>query len=214
MTARGRSRELRSLADIVLLRSSTLGAGLRRLMLAILACATSAAAAAAPAVSAGYLTEANGFVDIDLPITQIAQDPGLTRIIARGVILGKELGFEVDFPSGPRGQTSLAPGTAQIRTLGAVSDQFVAFLDSRYKIPIPSKTMVAAVAASVVGLEGNPAHVQDGVTRMKFLFFESGPQDRYAEVYINVDAGKRVLGFHEKDEDYRKALLLALTQGP
>jgi hypothetical protein len=198
-------------------------AGLKRLLLAVLACVTSAAAAPTsaaaaptPPVQAGYLTEADGFVDIDLPITQIAQDPGLTRIIARGVILGKEVGFEVDFPSRSvrsRGPVSLPLGTAQIRTLGAVSDNFVALLDSRYKIPIPSKTMLATVAASVVGLEGDPAHVQDGVTQMKF-FFESGSQDRYAEVYINVDADKRVLGFHEKDEDYRKPLLLALTQSP
>jgi hypothetical protein len=202
----------------MILQTSTPSAGSKRLLFAILACVTAAAAAPAPSsVPPGYLTEAEGFVDIDLPITQIAQDPGSTRIVARGVILGKEVGLEVDFPSQPqrsRGQSSLPLGTARIRTLGAVSDGFVALLDSRYKIPIPSKTMVSAVSASVVGLEGDPAHVQDGVTRMKLVFFDSGPQDRYAEVYINVDASNRVLGFHEKDEDYRKALLLALTQSP
>jgi hypothetical protein len=46
------------------------------------------------------------------------------------------------------------------------------------------------------------------------LFFDSGPEDRYAELFINVDAKKRVLEFHEKDEDYRKPLLLALTKAP
>jgi hypothetical protein len=74
--------------------------------------------------------------------------------------------------------------------------------------------MVPSVDASVVGLEGDPAHVLDRVTRMKFFFFDSGPEDRYAEVFINVDANKRVLEFHEKDEDYRKPLLLALTKSP
>jgi hypothetical protein len=188
-----------------------------RLTFAILACATCLAAAPTPSPADGYLTEQEGFVDIDLPITQIAQDPGLTRIVARGVILGTEVGFEVDFPSRSQrsgGQISLPFGTAQLRTLGPVSDRFVVLLDSRFKIPIRSKTMVPAVTASVVGLEGDPAHVQQGVTKMKFFFFDSGPEDRYAEVYVNVDADQRVLGFHEKDENYRKALLLALTQGP
>jgi len=201
----------------MVLQNPMSSAGSKRLMLIVLACVTSVAAAPTPSGSAGYLTETDGFVDIDLPITQIAPDPGVTRIVARGVILGKEVGLEVDFASASqrsRGQASLPLGTAQIRTLGAVSDNFVALLDSRYKIPIPSKTMLAAVAAAVVGLQGDPAHAQEGVTQMKFFFFDSGPQDRYAEVYINVDADKRVLGFHEKDEDYRKALLLALTQGP
>jgi len=201
----------------MVLQNPMSSAGSKRLMLIVLACVTSVAAAPTPSGSAGYLTETDGFVDIDLPITQIAPDPGVTRIVARGVILGKEVGLEVDLASASqrsRGQASLPLGTAQIRTLGAVSDNFVALLDSRYKIPIPSKTMLAAVAAAVVGLQGDPAHAQEGVTQMKFFFFDSGPQDRYAEVYINVDADKRVLGFHEKDEDYRKALLLALTQGP
>jgi len=184
---------------------------------AVLTCATCAAAVPPSEVPAGYLTETDGFVDIDLPITQMAQDSGQTRIIARGVILGKEVGLEIVFPSpSPRspGQTSMPSGAAQIRTLGAVSDNFVALLDSRYKIPIPSKTMLPAVTASFIGLEGDPTHLQQGLTQMKFLFFDSGPEDRHAEVYINVDANKRVLGFHEKDEDYRKALLLALTEGP
>lgn len=180
----------------------------------LLACATHAAAEPTPPAPTGYLTESEGFVDIDLPITQVTQDAGLTRIVARGVIFGREVGFEVDFPArstGPAGKIHF--GEAQIRTLGGVSDNFVAFLDSRYKIPIASKKMVPAVTASVVALEGDPAHVLNGMTRMKFFFFDSGPEDRYAEVYINVDSGKRMLEFHEKDEDYRKALLLALTQG-
>src|SRR5689334_4764407 len=89
-----------------------------------LTCATCAAAAPPSGVPAGYLTETEGFVDIDLPITQIAQDSGQTRVIARGVILGKEVGLEIDFPSRSprsRSQASMPPGTAQIRTLGAVS---------------------------------------------------------------------------------------------
>lgn len=188
---------------------------LKILPIVVLACATCAAAEPAPSPPVGYLTEAEGFVDIDLPITQVAQEPGLTRIVARGVIFGREVGFEMDFPAQSKASVEqLHFGEAQIRTLGTVSDNFVAFLDSRYKIPIASKKMVAAVTAAVVGLEGDPAHVLNGVTRMKFFFFDSGPEDRYAEVYINVDSGKRMLEFHEKDEDYRKALLLALTQGP
>ena len=190
-----------------------------RLMLlcaAILAGSTVAAAESTPpSPPTAYLTESEGFVDIDLPITQVAQDPGLTRIVARGVIFGSEVGFEVDFPSPSTGSTGkIHFGEARIRTLGTLSDNFVAFLDSRYKIPIASKIMVPAVTASVVALEGDPAHVLKGVTRMTFSFFDSGPEDRYAEVYVNVDTRKHMLEFHEKDEAYRKALLLALTQAP
>jgi hypothetical protein len=73
--------------------------------------------------------------------------------------------------------------------------------------------MLPAIRASVAGLEGDLAHVLAGVTMMKF-FFDSGPENRYAEVFINVDPNRRVLEFHEKDLEYRKPLLLALTKGP
>jgi hypothetical protein len=74
--------------------------------------------------------------------------------------------------------------------------------------------MLPAIRASVAGLEGDLAHVLAGVTMMKFFFFDSGPENRYAEVFINVDPNRRVLEFHEKDPEYRKPLLLALTKGP
>src|SRR5205823_11415407 len=74
--------------------------------------------------------------------------------------------------------------------------------------------MVSSVDASVVGLEGDPEHVLDGMTKMKFFFYNSGPDERYAEVFINVDAKNQVLQFHEKDPEYRKPLLLDFTKGP
>jgi hypothetical protein len=104
-------------------------------------------------------------------------------------------------------------GSARIRSIGAASDSFVALLARQYKLPAPAMTMVPTVDASVVGLEGDPAHVLSGMTKMKFFFFDSGPEDRYAELFINVDAKNHLLEFHEKDSDYRKPLLLALTKG-
>lgn len=180
----------------------------------ILSCFILAAAASEPEAPAGHISEAAGFVDIDLPITEITREAGLTRIAARGNIGGTVVGFEVDFPSTSKRSDEKIPlslGTAQIRTLGAVSNSFVTLLASRYKIPAPAKTMVPSVYASVVALQGDPAQVLNGVTQMKFFFFDSGPEDRYAEVFVNVDAKNRVLEFHEKDPDYRRPLLLALT---
>jgi hypothetical protein len=176
------------------------------------------APAAAPSgskIPAGHVSE-YGFEDIDLPITRIVEGSGLTRIVARGDIRGTIVGFEVDFPSTsrrPAGQTPIAIGSAEIRSLGAQSDRFIELLSRLYKIPAPSKTMLPAIRASVAGLEGDLAHVLAGVTMMKF-FFDSGPENRYAEVFINVDPNRRVLEFHEKDPEYRKPLLLALTRAP
>jgi hypothetical protein len=188
-----------------------MNAALKIFTAGVLCCALSSALAS----SAVRISEDHGFIDIDLPIAAVSDNDGLVRITARGTIDGTEVGFEVDFPSrgGPGTRAFLPTGVARIRSIGAPSDHFVMFLSQRYRLPAPGPTMVSSVDASVVGLEGDPQRVLDGTTKMKFFFFDSGPEDRYAEVFVNVDAKNRVLEFHEKDPDYRKPLLLDLTKG-
>ena len=189
-----------------------MNAALKRLTAGVLCCALASALASPDA----RISEDHGFIDIDLPIVgAVSGNDGVVKITARGTIDGTEVGFEVDFPSKSRSgtRTFLPLGVARVRSIGAPSDHFVMLLAQRYKLPAPAPTMVSSVDASVVGLEGDPQRVLDGMTKMKFFFFDSGPEERYAEVFINVDAKNRVLEFHEKDEDYRKPLLLDLTKG-
>ena len=53
----------------------------------------------------------------------------------------------------------------------------------------------------------------DVPTEMKIFFSDSGPEDKYAEIYINIDTKRGVLQFYEKDPDYRVPLLRALSEG-
>lgn len=175
-------------------------------------CCTLSFALASPDVR---ISEDHGFIDIDLPITAMSDNDGLVKITSRGSVDGTEVGFEVDFASkgGSGVRSNLPVGVARIRSIGVPSDHFVMLLAQRYRLPMPAPRMVSSIDASMVGLEGDPQHVLDRTTKMKFFFFDSGPEERYAEVFINVDAKNRILEFHEKDEDYRKPLLLDLTKG-
>ena len=166
----------------------------------------------------GHISEESGFIDIDLPITDIVQEPGVIRIIGQGKLDGSVVGFEVDFPS-KSGKPSdithpLQVGTARFRTLGADSDRFVALLAKRYGLPGLASKMLRSVNASAVGLGEDPARALAGKKDMKFFFYDSGTEDRYAEVFINVNFEDRILQFQEKAEDYRKPLILALAKGP
>jgi hypothetical protein len=178
--------------------------------LGLVCCAT-----VASDMGAGRISNADGFVDIDLPIADVAENSGLIRITVRGELDGAPVGFELAFPSGPSKRTGgKLSFPAQVRSIGAPSNNFVALLSRQYKMRIAPLTMVPKIDASVVGLEGDPANVLSGITKMKFFFYDSGPESRYAELFVNVDPKLRVVQFHEKDTDYRKPLLLALTQGP
>ena len=174
---------------------SRMNAALKGLTASVLWCALSCALASPDA----RISENEGVVDVNLPIVAVSKNEGLVRVIAHGVIDGAEVGFEVDL---------LPKGTAQVRSIGAPSDHFINLLAQHYKLPPPGSKMVPYLDASVVILGRD-----SGRSEMKFFFFADGPEERYAEVYINIDITKQVLEFHEKDEDYRKPLLLDLTKG-
>jgi hypothetical protein len=69
------------------------------------------------------------------------------------------------------------------------------------------KTTVA-----VVGLGDDPRLLPNRPTHMK-LFFESEEPERYAEVYVNVIGPEQRIELHEKDPEYRKPLVRALSEG-
>ena len=57
---------------------------------------------------------------------------------------------------------------------------------------------------------GNPSDLDAGPTKIK-LFFESEAEDRYAEVFLNIDVRARSIELNEKDPDYRRPVVSALS---
>ena len=73
-----------------------------------------------------------------------------------------------------------------------------------------SSTMAQLIRFNAVALRGNPMNCLAEPVKMK-LFFDSGSQDRYAEVYTNIDPSNQRAEIREKDLAYRKPLLAALA---
>jgi hypothetical protein len=61
-----------------------------------------------------------------------------------------------------------------------------------------------------VSLTGEPARLEHEPAKMKF-FFESDTEDRDADFYVNIDVQAESVQFHEKDTDYRRGVVLALS---
>ena len=57
---------------------------------------------------------------------------------------------------------------------------------------------------------GNPTALDGAPTRIK-LFFELQAEDRYAELFLNVDVREGSIQLSEKDFDYRRAVVQALA---
>ncbi len=103
-------------------------------------------------------------------------------------------------------------GLVKYRSTGSDSDSFLRTLNELYGTKLSANSMNAETSFTGISLEGDPRDLAKGSVKIK-LFFESDNEQEYAELYTNIELGKRRLEVHEKDPDYRKAVVTALRKG-
>ncbi len=160
-----------------------------------------------------------GFVDL---LFYIAEHQSLAdgshSLVAAGRHKGRAVGFQVvvgttwtkgkpdkDVP------VDIRPGAVLYRSIGAESDAFLQVLDDLYGTKVHPKAMVGERRFAAISLSGDPKNLAAGPVKIK-LFYEPGPDDRYAEFFTNIDLARRRLEFREKDPEYRKPVVRALQR--
>jgi hypothetical protein len=78
-----------------------------------------------------------------------------------------------------------------------------------YETDLSPRRMKNDVPFDAISLEGNPGDLEKGPVKLK-LFFQSSHEDRYAELYTNIDLAARKIYLMEKDPEYREAFIRAL----
>jgi len=162
--------------------------------------------------------EEGGFVDLDLPLAKFSwDDASPARAIARGTFEKRVLSFAVDVHPEWKAQPleggggTFYWGRVMLRSLGSESDAFVALLARLYAQPTVARSMVKELTAEAVGLNSDPRQMKMLPVSMK-LFFSSEVQERYAEVYLNIDVAAKLVQFREKDPEYRQNVVQALSE--
>ena len=165
----------------------------------------------------GRLVSEEGFVDIDLPISEhrVAKDGTLT-VIARGKINDHVVAFAVDVGHNWKAQVvadaelTIHWGAGHIRSIGPESDAFLALLANAYGTTVPTARMAPRTAITMAGLNSNPANLRSEPAKIK-VFFEEGGEASYGEAFINIDLGNKVLQFHDKDPEYHQGIVSSLA---
>ena len=116
----------------------------------------------------------------------------------------RDFGPDVPF-SGFQGEVTLHP-------IGAPSDRLVRVIGQLYEGTTTPSAMETLVLTGI-SLEGDPQALEAGAVRIK-LFLEPSEDDpeydeHYAELFLNIILSERRLELHEKDPDYRAALMRA-----
>jgi hypothetical protein len=158
-----------------------------------------------------------GFHDLVFYVLEHKRLPdGSQSIRCLATHMGRQLGLEVIL--GPTWQAgSLGKdipivthrGIVTYRSTGVASDTFVQVLDELYGTKLTPKAMGIETRFTGISLEGDPSDLAKGLVKIK-LFFESGGQDDYAELFTNIDLAARRLEVREKDEGYRLQVVRAL----
>ena len=162
-------------------------------------------------------SEDGGFVDLGFAIRSRETLPDGSQVLhAYGVHHGREVGITIVLGTqwkagslGPDVPLVTYRGTVTYRSLGAPSDALLQILDQLYATKLQPTTIRPTTTFTAISLGGEPADLTKGPTKIK-LFFESDAEDRYAELYTNIDLANGVLQIHEKDPEYRSALIKAL----
>lgn len=162
------------------------------------------------------------FVDLLFGVGQVMpQVGGAVLISLRATFDQQEVGFSrkvpIEVPAGLLTGKSdlsvrLAPDRIEILSDGELSDRFVTALQKLYKTGNRPLKMAPRISVSAVNLADNDQILNRDLIQLKLFFNDhSTNSDEYAECFLNLDLPHNYVEVAEKDSDYRKPLIKALT---
>jgi hypothetical protein len=160
---------------------------------------------------------ADGFVDLSFALESRKQDPGVgERLVAIGEDGDRSVSFAIVIEPGWKDvkveglDLPSHQGRVMIESLGRASDALVQAIDRLYVTRVGAERMQRATRFTGISLGGDPSRLDAGPVKIK-LFFESEVEGRYAECFLNIDVEAKSIELNEKDEDYRRPVVLALS---
>jgi hypothetical protein len=145
---------------------------------------------------------AGSFIDITLRIDFMKCDQWSDcKVRAKGVFHGKPVGLDLALVS-QGGQ-----GKIYYRSIGADSDALLAALGSLYKMPAKERKFASTAVADIIFL-GLSEQQMSG----KAFFAANGPDNDYAELYTNINKARGTVEIREKDNEYRRNVIRALSK--
>jgi hypothetical protein len=141
---------------------------------------------------------------------------GRLTVTAKALFDRRRVGLQIVLGTGWKaldaGGIPVHKGEVVYRSIGEESDRLLVALAGLCACP-GAAAMKQEVEFTAVALEGDPTADPPRALKLK-LFFESGGPKCYAEIYTNLDPAQRRVEIREKDADYRRPLLAALSARP
>ncbi|MBB6428377.1 hypothetical protein [Algisphaera agarilytica] len=166
---------------------------------------------------------ADGYVDLTFQITRLADEGDFYSLSLAASycdeVLGMEITFDRTIESGFDNDMNLInahvyrKGVSFIRS-GAESDRLISAIGHLYGMGSDLNGMVDRESFTAIALHQGDLDFSNMCVKLK-LFGKGGEpldEEAYYESFLNVDLKNRLVYWNEKDIDYRKSLLEALTR--
>jgi hypothetical protein len=158
-----------------------------------------------------------GFADLVFAITSHEETPEGRHVFTAEALHGAEhVGLQVELSTqwkpGALGASIPAfSGVVTYRSVGTMSNRLVSLMDRLYETKLAPAAMRKSVRFAAITLGDDPGDLAWKEIHIK-LFFEHEDQERYAEIYTNIDLPNQKLQIREKDEGYRKPVIHAIAE--
>ena len=96
-------------------------------------------------------------------------------------------------------------------SVGELSDNFIKALIGLYKTDNKPLKMIDKVESTTFVLGGQPENFDSDYIKTKIFFDDTDDKGFDSEWYVNVDLKNKILELREKDSEYRKNIINALT---
>lgn len=161
------------------------------------------------------------FADVSLNILSKTHDENYTSFVAKGVCNHKVVGLEVLLANdiepgvinGQISQNGFRKNGLILKSIGKESDEFLSALSKLYSLNNQNKFKKNEISATVFSLNSEKLNSNNSsYYKFKIFLNDESNEDDYAELYINLNFQNQELEIFEKDNEYRKAIIKALSE--
>jgi hypothetical protein len=164
-----------------------------------------------------------GFSDIFLTITSDTKTDTSHIYIGQGLYNNKTVGLKLDIrsnlPAGIASNGELNPNggavwnAVKFISIGQESNNLVFALAQLYNEPAERVFTKDVLTPTLFSLNQQDVNLdKPGYYKFKLFFNdESDDENKYAEMFLNINTEEQIIELHEKDHDYRKPLLNTFT---
>jgi hypothetical protein len=164
-----------------------------------------------------------GFSDIFLSITNEVKTDTSHIYIGQGLYKNKTVGLKLEIRSNlPAGITSggelnpnggVAWNAVKFISIGQESDNLISALAQLYNEPTENVFTKDVLTPTLFSLNQQEVQLdKPGYYKFKLFFNDtSEDENKYAEMFLNINTEERIIELHEKDHDYRRPLLNTFT---